>query len=114
MLCKYDATLVLELKADDTPQAAIAQIRMKEYCEKLKGEHVAHQKRNPFSYCNCIKTGFSMFFSFLSPLSKFSLENLTISLRCLQQFFDHTLVLFLHGIIAEPNCKKKWKIEKIL
>lgn len=34
--------IVLELKADDTPQAAIAQIRMKEYCEKLKGEHVEH------------------------------------------------------------------------
>lgn len=62
----------------------------------------AHQKRNLFSYCNCIKTGFSMFFSFLSPLSKFSLENLTISLRCLQQFFDHTLVLFFGRIVA-PN-----------
>lgn len=30
--------IILELKADDTPEAAIAQIKDKEYCEKLKKE----------------------------------------------------------------------------
>ena len=34
--------IVLELKADDTPEAAIAQIKNKEYCEKLKKENVAN------------------------------------------------------------------------
>lgn len=34
--------IILELKADDTPEAAIVQIRNKEYCEKLRGEHVEH------------------------------------------------------------------------
>lgn len=32
--------IILELKADDTPEAAIAQIRSKEYCEKLRKEKV--------------------------------------------------------------------------
>ncbi|MDE7415619.1 MAG: ATP-binding protein [Lachnospiraceae bacterium] len=32
--------IVLELKADDTPEAAIAQIKSKEYCEKLRKENV--------------------------------------------------------------------------
>ena len=32
--------IVLELKADDTPEAAIAQIKRKEYCEKLRKENV--------------------------------------------------------------------------
>lgn len=32
--------IILELKADDTPEAAIAQIRRKEYCEKLRKEKV--------------------------------------------------------------------------
>ena len=31
--------IVIELKADGTPQAAIRQIKEKEYCEKLKREH---------------------------------------------------------------------------
>ena len=31
--------IVIELKADGTPQAAIRQIQEKEYCEKLKREH---------------------------------------------------------------------------
>lgn len=34
--------IILELKADDTPEAAIAQIRGKEYCEKLRKEKVEH------------------------------------------------------------------------
>ncbi|WP_331491200.1 PD-(D/E)XK nuclease domain-containing protein [Schaedlerella arabinosiphila] len=34
------AGLILELKADDTPESAIAQIRNKEYYEKLKKENV--------------------------------------------------------------------------
>lgn len=33
--------IILELKADDTPQAAIAQIKKKEYHEKLAKEHVS-------------------------------------------------------------------------
>ncbi len=32
--------IILELKADDTPEAAIAQIKGKEYCEKLRKEKV--------------------------------------------------------------------------
>lgn len=32
--------IVIELKADSTPEAAINQIKEKEYCEKLKKEHV--------------------------------------------------------------------------
>ena len=32
--------IILELKSGDTPEAAIAQIKNKEYCEKLKKEHV--------------------------------------------------------------------------
>ncbi|MDE6917159.1 MAG: ATP-binding protein [Lachnospiraceae bacterium] len=32
--------IILELKADDTPEAAIAQIRNKEYCERLRSEGV--------------------------------------------------------------------------
>lgn len=32
--------IILELKADATPEAAIAQIRSKEYCEKLRRENV--------------------------------------------------------------------------
>lgn len=32
--------IVLELKADDTPESAIAQIKNKEYCEKLRKENV--------------------------------------------------------------------------
>ncbi|MDE7476664.1 MAG: ATP-binding protein, partial [Lachnospiraceae bacterium] len=32
--------IVLELKANDTPEAAISQIKNKEYCEKLRREHV--------------------------------------------------------------------------
>ena len=34
--------IVLELKANDTPEAAIAQIKDKEYCEKLRKEKVDH------------------------------------------------------------------------
>ena len=34
--------IVLELKADDTPEAAIAQIKNKEYCEKLQAENVTN------------------------------------------------------------------------
>lgn len=34
--------IVLELKADDTPEAAIAQIKSREYCEKLEKEDVTH------------------------------------------------------------------------
>lgn len=34
--------IVLELKADSTPETAIAQIKDKEYCEKLKKENVTH------------------------------------------------------------------------
>lgn len=34
--------IVLELKANDTPEAAIVQIRDKEYCEKLRREKVDH------------------------------------------------------------------------
>lgn len=32
--------IILELKADETPEAAIAQIKCKEYCEKLRRENV--------------------------------------------------------------------------
>ena len=32
--------IILELKADSTPETALAQIRDKEYCEKLKKENV--------------------------------------------------------------------------
>ncbi|MDE7029639.1 MAG: PD-(D/E)XK nuclease domain-containing protein, partial [Lachnospiraceae bacterium] len=32
--------IILELKADDTPEAAIVQIRNKEYCERLRSEGV--------------------------------------------------------------------------
>ncbi|MDE7415618.1 MAG: ATP-binding protein [Lachnospiraceae bacterium] len=32
--------IVLELKADDTPEAAIVQIKSKEYCEKLRKENI--------------------------------------------------------------------------
>lgn len=34
--------IILELKADSPPHAAIAQIMEKEYCEKLKAEHISH------------------------------------------------------------------------
>lgn len=34
--------IILELKADKTPEDAIAQIKEKEYCEKLKNENVTH------------------------------------------------------------------------
>ncbi len=34
--------IIIELKADDTPAAAIAQIMEKEYAEKLRKEHVGH------------------------------------------------------------------------
>lgn len=34
--------IILELKADATPETAVAQIRDKEYCEKLKKENVTH------------------------------------------------------------------------
>lgn len=37
-LYKNMPVIILELKADDTPEAAIAQIKDKEYCEKLKKE----------------------------------------------------------------------------
>ena len=33
--------IILELKADDTPEAAISQIKNKEYCEKLRREKIA-------------------------------------------------------------------------
>ena len=32
--------IILELKANDTPKTAIAQIKNKEYCDKLKREYV--------------------------------------------------------------------------
>lgn len=32
--------IILELKADSTPETALAQMRDKEYCEKLKKENV--------------------------------------------------------------------------
>lgn len=32
--------MILELKADDTPEAAIAQIKSREYCEKLRKENI--------------------------------------------------------------------------
>lgn len=32
--------IIIELKADSTPEAAIKQIRDKEYCEKLKKENI--------------------------------------------------------------------------
>lgn len=32
--------IIIELKADSTPEAAIQQIKDKEYCEKLKKENV--------------------------------------------------------------------------
>ena len=34
--------IIIELKSNDTPAAAIAQIKEKEYCEKLKKENIEH------------------------------------------------------------------------
>ena len=34
--------IIIELKANDTPAAAIAQIKEKEYSEKLKKENIGH------------------------------------------------------------------------